>query len=468
MTNAAGRPGGHRTPNLRFWRPTLCQLSYWPVFPLGKKNKKEESLGYPELLYNFCHDTCAYGSAAFAYGKSQSLFHRNRRNQVHRHRYVVPRHHHLGPRRQLDRPGHIRGAKVKLRPVTLEKRRMSTTFFLAQNIDLGGKLGVRRNGARLGQHLPALDFFTLGTPQQHTHVVASLPLIQKLAKHLHPGAYRLDRGPQAYNLDVLAHLDDTPLNPPRHDRASTGNRKYVLHRHQKGAVHGTHRLRYVTVQGFSQLENGGLAYVALIPFQGLQRRSDDYRGIVSRKTVFGQKLPYFHLHQLQQFRIVYHVGLVHVDNDVGNPHLARKQNVLPCLRHRTVRRRYHKYRSIHLRRTRDHVLHVISVTRTVHVRIVPRLRLILHVRGVDGDPPGLLLRRRVYLRITLRLPSKLPRQYHRDRRRQRRLPMIHVPYRPYVHVRLRPLKFALRYVDSYLIPYFLLIMASATFFGASE
>ena len=26
-----GRPGGNRTPNLRFWRPPLCQLSYWPI-----------------------------------------------------------------------------------------------------------------------------------------------------------------------------------------------------------------------------------------------------------------------------------------------------------------------------------------------------------------------------------------------------------------------------------------------------
>ena len=25
-----GRPGGNRTPNLRFWRPSLYQLSYWP------------------------------------------------------------------------------------------------------------------------------------------------------------------------------------------------------------------------------------------------------------------------------------------------------------------------------------------------------------------------------------------------------------------------------------------------------
>src|SRR4029453_16968944 len=27
-----GRTGGNRTPNPRFWRPVLCQLSYCPLF----------------------------------------------------------------------------------------------------------------------------------------------------------------------------------------------------------------------------------------------------------------------------------------------------------------------------------------------------------------------------------------------------------------------------------------------------
>jgi hypothetical protein len=29
-----GRPGGTRTPNTRFWRPVLYQLSYWPTLAL--------------------------------------------------------------------------------------------------------------------------------------------------------------------------------------------------------------------------------------------------------------------------------------------------------------------------------------------------------------------------------------------------------------------------------------------------
>src|SRR5215475_12275802 len=37
--STSGTPGGTRTPNLRFWRPLLCQLSYWRVVssvPHGK------------------------------------------------------------------------------------------------------------------------------------------------------------------------------------------------------------------------------------------------------------------------------------------------------------------------------------------------------------------------------------------------------------------------------------------------
>ena len=56
-----GRPGGNRTPNLRFWRPPLCQLSYWPTdcnttchFPFCCT-----SLFFP-FAYPFSYNTIAY------------------------------------------------------------------------------------------------------------------------------------------------------------------------------------------------------------------------------------------------------------------------------------------------------------------------------------------------------------------------------------------------------------------------
>ncbi len=152
-------------------------------------------------------------------------------------------------------------------------------------------------------------------------------------------------------------------------------------------------------------------------------------------------------------------------HDARHPHLPRQQDVLPRLRHRPVRRRYHQDRPVHLRRTRDHVLDVVRMTRTVHVRIVPVRRRILHVRRRDRDPSRLLLRRVV---DRVKRPHRDLRillvQHHRDRRRQRRLPVIYVPYRPYVYVRLATIKFLLGHTRiSWLtrrVIYFLIIITS--------
>ena len=53
--------------------------------------------GRPFLFNNLCDDAGANCSSTLAYGKTQPFFHRNRSNQVHCHRNIVPWHHHLSP-----------------------------------------------------------------------------------------------------------------------------------------------------------------------------------------------------------------------------------------------------------------------------------------------------------------------------------------------------------------------------------
>ena len=79
------------------------------------------------------------------------------------------------------------------------------------------------------------------------------------------------------------------------------------------------------------------------------------------------------------------------------------------------------------------------------MRIMPVRRLILHMRRRYRNPPLLLLRRLVNL--IKRNIIRHPLQSHmlRDRRRQRRLPMIDMPYRTHIHMRLGPLKLLLRH-----------------------
>src|SRR5438309_5450570 len=68
--------------------------------------------------------------------------------------------------------------------------------------------------------------------------------------------------------------------------------------------------------------------------------------------------------------------------------LAREKNVLAGLRHRAIDGRDHQDGAVHLRRAGDHVLHVVGVSRAVHVRVVALGRLVFHVRGRDGEDLG--------------------------------------------------------------------------------
>src|SRR6195256_6728166 len=138
------------------------------------------------LLQDLGGHAGADGAAAFANRKPQLLLHRDRRDQLDRHLRVVPRHHHLHPRRQLHRPRHVRRPQVKLRPVPLEKRRVPPAFFFRQDVHLALKLRVRRDALRLRQHHPPLHLVLLHPPQQQPDVVPPPPPLPPPPEHPPP------------------------------------------------------------------------------------------------------------------------------------------------------------------------------------------------------------------------------------------------------------------------------------------
>jgi hypothetical protein len=62
---------------------------------------------------------------------------------------------------------------------------------------------------------------------------------------------------------------------------------------------------------------------------------------------------------------------------------------------------HHQDRAVHLRRARDHVLHVVRVAGAVDVRVVTRSRLVFHVRRRDRDTALALFRGVVDLVVRL-------------------------------------------------------------------
>ena len=148
--------------------------------------------------------------------------------------------------------GDVGGAEVELRAVAVEERGVTTAFFLGQHVDFGLELGVRGDAARLGQHLAALDVFTLGAAQQDADVVAGLTLVEQLAEHFDAGADGLDGGLDADDFDFFADLDDAALDTAGDDGAATGDGEDVFDRHQEGLVDGALGHRDVAVEGVGQ------------------------------------------------------------------------------------------------------------------------------------------------------------------------------------------------------------------------
>src|SRR5688572_1665172 len=322
---------------------------------------------------------------------------------------------------------------------------MTSAFFLRQHVRFRLELRVRRDRTGLRNHLSALDVLALYSAQQQTNVVARHAFVQQLLEHLDARHHCLCCRPNTDNLHRLVHFHAATFDTTRSHCAAALNREDVFHRHQERLVHLARRRRNVAVHRRHQLVDRLLPFG--IAFEGLQRRTLHHRDLVAGELIRAQQLAHFQFHQFQQFRIVNRVSLVHEHHHCRYADLTSQQDVLARLRHRAVGRRHHQDCAVHLRRARDHVLHVVGVTRTVNVRVVTVRRLILHVRRRDRDAARFLFRRlvdlvkghKLYFRIVLR-------QHLRDRRRQRRLPVVHVPNRPDVHVRLGTVKFFLRHV----------------------
>src|SRR3712207_6272292 len=286
------------------------------------------------LLDDVRDDAGADGAAALADREAQALVHRDRLDQLDRHLDVVARHDHLDALGQVRHAGHVRGPEVELRAVAGEERRVAAALLLLEGVHLGLELGVRRDRARLAEHLAALDLLALGAAQQAADVVAGLAAVEDLAEHLDAGDDGLGRlRLDADDLDLLTGGDDALLDAAGRDGAAAGDREDVLDRHQERAVERALRLRDVGVELLGEVED--LLRVLRVALERLERRAGDERDVVAREVVLGQQVADLDLDELEELLVVDHVGLVEEHDDVRHADLAGEQDVLARLRHRS-------------------------------------------------------------------------------------------------------------------------------------
>src|SRR5690606_5045707 len=203
------------------------------------------------------------------------------------------------------------------------------------------------------------------------NVLACPTFVQHLAEHLNTGTDGLLSITDTHNLNLVTRLDDATLNTAGYHSTTTRDGEYVLDRHQERLINSTLRLRDVVVQGLYQLlDCGSTHFVVVLTFQRHQRRTGNDRRVVTREVVLAQQIANFHLDQLKQLFIVYHVRFVQEHNDVRYANLTGQQDVLTRLRHWAVSCGTNQDSTVHLSRTGDHVLHIVSVARAVYVCVV--------------------------------------------------------------------------------------------------
>ena len=111
-----------------------------------------------------------------------------------------------------------------------------------------------------------------------------------------------------------------------------------------------------------------------------------------RETRIFQQIANLFLDEVDELGVRHHVNFVQKYHDIRNTHLTSQEDVLARLRHGAVGCGNNQNRTVHLRGAGNHVLDVVSVTRTVDVRVVARLALVFDVRGVDGNAACLFFR----------------------------------------------------------------------------
>ena len=168
--------------------------------------------------------------------------------------------------------------------------------------------------------------------------------------------------------------------------------------------------------------------------EGLRGAAFNERNLVAREIILREQIAHFHVHEIEQLRVIDHVALIQKHHDRRHAHLACEQDVLPRLGHRAVRSGNHEDRTVHLRRAGDHVFHIIGVAGAIDVRVVALLRLILDVGGIDRDAALFLLGSSVDVRVALGLGETFFRENGGDRRCECGLAMIDVADRADVHM----------------------------------
>ncbi len=305
---------------------------------------------------------------------------------------LSPGMHISVPSGRLQTPVTSVCSEVELRTIVIEERSMTSTFIFGQNVYLSGKFVMAGYRTWFTQNLTSFDLVSLNTTKKRSDVVTSLSLVKQFTEHLNT-CYNSLLGLffDTNDLYFIRYMKSSTLYSTSSNCSTSCDREYVLYRHQEWLICITLWIWDIAVNSIHQFHDL-VSPLSVWIFQSFQSGSLDDRSVIAWELILVKEFADFHLNQLKQLLIVYHITFVHEYNDVRNAYLTRKQDVLSCLSHNTIGSSYYQDRAVHLSGTSDHVFNIVRMSRAVNVSIVTFVSLILYVSGRNRDSTFSLFR----------------------------------------------------------------------------
>ena len=198
------------------------------------------------------------------------------------------------------------------------------------------------------------------------------------------------------DFNFVAGMDLATFYTAGNNGTTTGDGEDVFDRHKERKVCFTFRSGDVAVNSVHKICDAFVNRVVDIVggiFKNLERRTSDYRDVITGIVILGKEFTNFHFNEFEHFFVAAElVNFVEEYYDVGNTYLTGKKDVLTGLGHRTICCGNNEDGTVHLCCTGDHVFDIVSMSGAVNVCIVTVVGFIFNVCGVDRDTTSFFFR----------------------------------------------------------------------------
>ena len=187
------------------------------VGPQADPDLPDRSVRTTALLHDLRDDARPHRAAPSADREPQLLLHRNRRDQLHRHRHVVPGITISTPPAACTPPSRPSSGS-RTAAGTLEERRVPPPSSFASTYTSALNVLVRHDRPRLRQHLPPLHLVLVDPRNSAPTLSPACPSSSSLPEHLHPVTTLFRAASCIPTISISSPPSRSPLDPPRHHR----------------------------------------------------------------------------------------------------------------------------------------------------------------------------------------------------------------------------------------------------------